>query len=227
MAGRINKDSKKELLYFKPAVRVFISLITTGILFFLLRKTGLSQLLLIDLLWVGFACTLIALSFWIFFKVSVAEIAKRANEEDGSRIFFFVSVILISAASLFTILLLFLSNKTENYKLLSELIGIIGMISSWVLVHTSFSFHYAHLYYGNKNGETIEDKPLNFPGNTAPDYLDFAYFSFVIGMTFQVSDVEVISKKMRRVVLAHSLLAFAFNTFVVALTINLLAGLKL
>ncbi len=226
MPGKTNKYSTKELLYFKPAVRVLLSLITTGILFLGLYNTGLSTLLLVGILWIGFAATLIVLSLWIFFRVPVADIAKRANEEDGSRIFFFVSVISISAASLFTILLLLLSNKIDGYKLLSEVTGIAGMILSWVLVHTSFTFHYAHLYYAQKNNQNVEDKPLKFSGSNNPDYLDFAYFSFTIGMTFQVSDVETTSKQMRRVVLAHSLLAFAFNTFVVALTINLIAGLK-
>ncbi len=66
---------------------------------------------------------------------------------------------------------------------------------------------------------------LEFPGNAKPNYLDFAYFSFVIGCTFQVSDVEISSPKIRRVVLFHGLLSFGLNTFVVALTINLIAGL--
>ena len=74
--------------------------------------------------------------------------------------------------------------------------------------------------------DTTVGNPLDFPGNAKPDYLDFAYFAFVIGMTFQVSDVEIPSRTIRRTALAHSLLSFALNTFVVALTINLIAGLK-
>lgn len=66
---------------------------------------------------------------------------------------------------------------------------------------------------------------LNFPQEKQPDYIDFAYFSFVIGMTFQVSDVQINSRIIRRTALAHGLLSFALNTFVVALTINLIAGL--
>ena len=93
-------------------------------------------------------------------------------------------------------------------------------------MHTIFTFHYAHLYYFKNMDDTTEGKPLDFPGKTKPDYLDFAYFSFVIGMTFQVSDIEIPSRTIRRTVLAHSLLSFALNTFVVALTINLIAGLR-
>ena len=100
------------------------------------------------------------------------------------------------------------------------LIAVGSMISSWALVHTLYTFHYAHLYYKTKGG-----KGLDYPGDEKPDYLDFAYFSFVMGCTFQVSDVEISSKEIRRVALFHGLLSFALNTFVVALTINIIAGL--
>lgn len=83
------------------------------------------------------------------------------------------------------------------------------------------------MYYLNRNQhEDKNKKQLLFPDeHNQPDYQDFAYFSFVIGATFQVSDVECNSKEMRRMVLVHSLLSFALNTFVVALMINLIAGL--
>jgi uncharacterized membrane protein len=101
-----------------------------------------------------------------------------------------------------------------------------GILFSWVLIHTTFCFHYAHLYYDNEKGTEKNDEGLAFPNEKHPDYIDFAYFSFVIGMTFQVSDVEISARKIRRLTLFHSLLSFALNTFVVALTINLIAGLK-
>jgi len=87
-------------------------------------------------------------------------------------------------------------------------------------VHTLYVFHYAHLYYG---GQQVGG--LDFPGNGEPDYVDFAYFSIVMGCTFQVSDVEISAKKIRHVAMFHGLLSFALNTFVVALTINIVAGL--
>ncbi len=100
------------------------------------------------------------------------------------------------------------------------------MILSWIMVHTTLAFHYAHLFYNPSKTKTTQiTGGLEFPDDDDPDYVDFAYFSFVIGMTFQVSDVQVMSRGMRRVVLCHSLLAFALNTFVVALTINVVAGL--
>jgi uncharacterized membrane protein len=101
-----------------------------------------------------------------------------------------------------------------------------GILLSWTLVHTTFCFHYAHLYYNKEKGTDNNAEGLEFPNEKQPDYIDFAYFSFIIGMTFQVSDVEISSRKIRRLALAHSLLSFVLNTFVVALTINLIAGLR-
>ena len=90
-----------------------------------------------------------------------------------------------------------------------------------------FTIRYAHLYHDhNKLGTGSSIGGLEFPMDEDPDYLDFAYFSFVIGMTFQVSDISVSSQTIRRFVLMHSLISFVFNTIIVALTINILAGLK-
>lgn len=95
------------------------------------------------------------------------------------------------------------------------------------MVHTIYIFHYAHKYYDTEvKHENKIIGGLEFPGNEEPDYLDFAYFSFGLGCTFQVSDISVTSKKIRRIALIHGLLSFALNTFVVALTINLIAGLN-
>jgi len=96
---------------------------------------------------------------------------------------------------------------------------------SWVLLHTLFSLHYAHVYYGDSDDDRVRDRGLEFPQDRNPDYLDFAYFSFVIGMTSQVSDVQVKSKRMRRLTLIHGVMSFAFNTFILALFINTVSGL--
>lgn len=104
--------------------------------------------------------------------------------------------------------------------------GILGLLLSWVLVHTIFTLRYAHIFYANhKEDKTKHAGGLVFPEEPHPDYIDFAYYSFTIGMTFQVSDVTVTSKDLRRLTLFHSLIAFAFNTIVVALTVNVIAGL--
>ncbi|WP_428424826.1 DUF1345 domain-containing protein [Methylibium sp.] len=104
------------------------------------------------------------------------------------------------------------------------LLAVVSIVLSWLLIHVRFAFHYAH--------RNLETRPppkgrsaLDFPGTANPDYLDYLYFSFVIGMTSQVSDVTVHTRAMRRLVLWHSLLSFGFNLLILALAVNALAAL--
>jgi len=155
------------------------------------------------------------------------DIRKHSKQEDGSRIYVFLLVVITSFASLFTVLLLMSSQSSKDTpQTIFIPVAISGMLLSWLMVHTIFAFHYAHLYYGDDTNDSSKHaEGLEFPGEKKPDYVDFAYFSFVIGMTFQVSDTEVTSRSIRRLVLLHGLLSFGLNTFVVALTINIIAGL--
>jgi uncharacterized membrane protein len=99
----------------------------------------------------------------------------------------------------------------------------LSLLLSWLFMNTLFSLHYAHGFYGD-GGRSDKRKTLEFPGSEEPDYWDFAYFAIVIGMTFQVSDVQIADRRLRRVVLAHSLIAFFFNVVIIALSVNLVAG---
>ena len=110
---------------------------------------------------------------------------------------------------------------------MQTVISLSPVLLSWFLLHTIFTIRYAHLYHDHDKLNTgSKVGGIDFPTKEAPDYIDFAYFSFVIGMTFQVSDISVSSRTIRRFVLMHSLVSFVFNTIIVALTINTLAGLK-
>jgi uncharacterized membrane protein len=100
-------------------------------------------------------------------------------------------------------------------------VGVLSVVLSWLFFNVMFAIHYAHGYYGDF-GE--KHAGLEFPDTPEPDYWDFAYFSIVIGMTFQVSDVQITSKYLRRVVLLHSVIAFFFNVFIIAITVNIVAG---
>jgi uncharacterized membrane protein len=94
---------------------------------------------------------------------------------------------------------------------------ILTVVSAWALTHTAYALRYAHLYYrDDDDGEG----GLEFPGKIDPDGVDFAYFAFTLGMCFQVSDVTITSRAIRRTVLSHALLAFLYNTVVVALALN-------
>lgn len=106
-------------------------------------------------------------------------------------------------------------------------IGLVALtlFVSWLMTHITFAFRYAHEYYARDNGGPEIDRGLDFPGEKRPDYLDFMYFSLVLGMTFQVSDVQITARKLRRLAVVHGLLSFLFNTVIVALTVNLAAGL--
>jgi uncharacterized membrane protein len=100
-------------------------------------------------------------------------------------------------------------------------VGVLSVILSWLFLNVMFAIHYAHGYYGNFGDQHTG---LEFPDTPKPDYWDFVYFSIVIGMTFQVSDVQITSNYLRRVVLLHSVIAFFFNVFIIAITVNIVAG---
>lgn len=109
-------------------------------------------------------------------------------------------------------------------------IGLIAVtiLTAWMVTHAIFALHYAHDYYGPATDADDDDGlvgGLEFPGEKQPDYWDFMYFSFVIGMTCQVSDVQVSGRMLRRLALAHGVISFLFNTIILALTINIVASL--
>ena len=115
----------------------------------------------------------------------------------------------------------------NGYQDLHLFMAVLAVIESWLLIHTVFTLRYAHVFYRLEQEADVEGsgRGLIFPGGDNPDYEDFAYFSFVIGMTCQVSDVNITSRFMRRLALLHGLLSFAFNTVILALSINIISGL--
>jgi len=207
---------------------LFILLISLfiGVIFyvgsFVFTMPGLTHVMLG---WDVFCLVLISLHWYMFFNTSVAETHLKAVTQDETRGEIFAVVLVSTFAGLLAVILLLVSKDVDPLDLT---VAISGMFLSWFLVHTTFSMRYAHLYYGGGKNEDLIKKGsgLDFPGGDAPDFIDFAYFSFVLGMTFQVSDVEISSRKIRRLSLLHSLIAFIFNTVIVALTINALAGLS-
>jgi uncharacterized membrane protein len=96
------------------------------------------------------------------------------------------------------------------------------VLLSWTFTHTMFAIHYAHEYYAGSENELAEG--LDFPGKEPPDYWDFVYYSFIIGTACATADVNVTSKTMRRLTTLHCVVAFFFNTTVLALTVNISAG---
>ena len=210
-----------------PLQRLIISVILAIVVYLLIMSADLHVMVKIMIAWAVFELSYIITSLIVFFTQKPAGIRELAKQEDGSRLYVFLLVLITSFASLFTVLLLMLSKNANNTpQFIFIPVAVSAMLFSWIMVHTIFGFHYAHLYYGNDTTDSTKHaEGLEFPGDKKPDYLDFAYFSFVVGMTFQVSDIDITSKAIRRLVLLHGLLSFGLNTFVFALTINLIAGL--
>lgn len=229
MANQSTSNNRGNIfLRMHPVHRILISLGLALIALLAVSNSGLNTLFKTVLVWDVFALAYVILCWIVFFTRSTSQIRLYAQKEDGSRVFVSIIIIIASFASMLTVLLLILSQETtETAKMIYVPLAVSGMLLSWFMVHTIFGFHYAHMYYGDdEENPEKHAEGLSFPKEKAPDYLDFAYFAFVIGMTFQVSDVEITSRRIRRQALAHGLLSFGLNTFVVALTINLIAGLK-
>jgi uncharacterized membrane protein len=150
---------------------------------------------------------------------SVAEIRRHAALQDEGAIAIMVLTIVAAMVSLGAIFAELASGGGARPGPWSYVLAIVTVILSWAFIHTIFALHYAHDFYGK--GERAGG--LHFPGDGQPDYWDFVYFSFVIGMTFQVSDVAVTNKWIRRSVVVHGVVSFFFTTTVVALAVNMAA----
>ena len=190
---------------------------------FLLRVTDLHLVTRMLLGWdIAVAIYLMAAAFVMARCSTVAAIKRNAAIQDEGAFAILLLTVAAAIASLGAIFaeLASLDRASPSYPLHVALV-VTTVILSWTFTHTIFTLHYAHDFYG----EAARADGLKFPGNTQPDYWDFVYFSFVIGMTFQVSDVAVTNRSIRRMVVAHGALSFFFSTAIVALTVNIAAGL--
>ena len=225
------KKSESKLPLFErlhSAHKLLICIIIAVIIYFIVNNQRLDVLTHVMISWDVFSVCMIIMSWITFYITTSQQIREQATVQDSSRILIFITVLVSTFASFLAVLLLIISKKEfKDTESLHLIVAIAGMLFSWFLIHTIFTFRYAHIFYGDH-----QEKPnthaggLEFPDDKKPDYMDFAYFSFVLGMTFQVSDVEVTSKSLRRLVMLHGILSFGFNTIMIALTINVVAGLN-
>lgn len=202
--------------------RLLISLIVAILLGFVLPTT-LSGPARLTIGWVAFALTNLLLMWATILLIHPRELPGISQIEDSSRTLIFSVVLTAAVASLLAVVALLGGMKNSEQKTDMLLAGL-AVGSAWTLIHTLFALRYAHLYYGNDNNQ----KPpagLDFPHEPEPDYVDFAYFSFIIGMTSQTADVSIESKSMRRTALAHGVLSFIFNVVIIAFTISGLSSL--
>jgi uncharacterized membrane protein len=151
----------------------------------------------------------------------IAEDAARQQEGEWT----LFALVLIGAAMSFVAIVEFsgLSQRRGEHALYLALVTL-TLAASWLMTNITFAYRYAHQYYAyDDEGGLL--RGLEFPGESNPDYLDFLYFAFVIGMTFQVSDVQITRRSLRRVATVHGLIGFLFNTVILALTVNIAAGI--
>lgn len=178
--------------------------------------------------WDVFAASTLLLILAAMFTADTASIRKVANTEDPSRVLATAFVIVAAMASLLAVVALLGTIKSLPPPELSLHIGlsIAAVFESWLLVHTVFTLRYAHIYYDADDEKGGDVGGLDFPGDEPePDYLDFAYFAFTIGMAAQTADVTIPGKRQRRTTLLHALISFGFNTAIVALSISALGSL--
>jgi uncharacterized membrane protein len=150
----------------------------------------------------------------------------RAQRYDPSGYMIFLLVVIAASASFVAIGFMVGDIKDLPFWQRAErlTLSITALFVSWLLIHTLFAFHYARLYYFLAGGGEEHHRGLRFPDDDEPDYLDFAYYSFVVGMTSQVSDVAVVSHPMRRLTLIHGVLSFVYNIAILAMSINIIGG---
>ncbi len=210
-----HKSLPKLIRIVKARPRMFIA-IGIGILTFFVLPSSLRPITRALLAWNVIALIYLLLAFALAATSGADYIRRNAVAQDDGRFFILIFTNAAAMASLAAIVAE-LGVKTRGAPELT--LAVVTIALSWAAVHTTFALHYAHEYYRAK-------KPggLLFPGGGEPDYWDFAYFSFVIGMTAQVSDVGISDKIIRRTATAHGITSFVFNTALLALMVNIAAS---
>ncbi len=176
---------------------------------------------------------------WLYFILSAILIVtattdsmrRRARDSDEGRFFILVLTSCAALASIGAIVAQLAATKdmTGLTKGLHVGLAAATIVSAWFFIHLTYALHYAHEYFDELDQGPHKDPKdaggLRFPGTETPNYFDFLYFSFIIGVASQTADVSITAEEMRRVSLVHSILSFFFNSAVLALTINIAAGL--
>lgn len=160
----------------------------------------------------------LAAAYEIVVRSDTARLRWRAAREDEGQVAILALTVAAAIASIGAIVVLLGSKTPGGPDGMQLALATATVLLSWFFIHTIFALHYAHEYYGESG---TRKHGLNFPGENEPDYWDFVYFSFVIGMTSQVSDVAVSSRPVRRTIIAHSVVSFIYNVALVALMVNI------
>jgi uncharacterized membrane protein len=202
--------------------RLLLSAATASVVFFLLPDhwAALTRLLVS---WnVGVPLFLI-LAFRLMTGLNAQQIGDRYKEEDETApVILCISVVgaILAVVSIVAFLSM-LHRVSPAERSLHIALAALTVVDSWILIPTMFTLHYADMFYS----ATPDDRPLRFPDTSLPVFWDFAYFSFTIAAACQTADVSTAQGSIRKVVLAHSVLAFFFNASILGFAINVTAGL--
>jgi uncharacterized membrane protein len=206
--------------------RLFIAAALGTLVFFCL-PTNLTAPTRAIIAWDAFVTIFLSLIFHLFTVQSSEHMpADAIAQEEGEWTIFWITIGAV-AASFAAIIYEFSSSKelAPSVRGLHVALVAFTLFASWLMTHVVFALRYAHEYYETAPGREGMAGGLQFPADDEPDYWDFAYFALVLGMTFQVSDVQITARTLRRLATVHGLLGFLFNTVVIALTVNIGASL--
>lgn len=210
-----------EILHSLRVHSVLFSCILLGFAVFLLLPQTLQLSARLVIGWDVGAIVYLGFALSNILRFSLARARSRAADQDEGATLMLMLTVIAAGVSLGAVVSLLgaAKNLPEAKQPVFMLLAVGTTIISWALIHVMFALHYAHEYYG---GEDIgRGGGLKFPNDQQPDYWDFVYFSFVIGMTFQVSDVQVTGKRVRRLVAAHGVVSFFFSVTILALMVNI------
>lgn len=169
-----------------------------------------------------FFATYLVAAGWRMIGASPDSIRKQAEQDDEGIL---VIILLTVASVVLSFVAIFgLVNAPGTRHLGLFLLSLAGVPLGWLTLHTVMTWHYAHLFYAPGDGDGKDRGGLEFPGTDEPVMSDFLYYSFVVGMTAQVSDVQVSAQGLRRLTLLHGVISFFFNAVIVALAVNVAIG---
>ncbi len=176
--------------------------------------------------WLAYNITYLAIAWQLIVRLNAQSTRRRAQRTDPGSAALFVLVAAVACASVVAVALAVDTGRAMHgiarWGYLA--MAMTSLAASWLLLQTAFALHYARVFYQRGQAGAEAEGGLAFPGGHDPDYFDFVYFSAIVGMTSQVSDVVVTGRGMRRLTLLHGLLSFAFNLIVLALAVNMFAG---
>jgi uncharacterized membrane protein len=201
------------------AVRIAVAVVLGVAVAFALGHTVGWRFALVG--WIFTAAVYVGWTWLLVGGMDASETRRYATREDPTRWIADVVIVSASIASLGGVGYVVAAGSHSGAKAIAAAgVGIVTVAASWIAVHTLYTVHYARLYYSGEPGG------INFHDPESPCFRDFAYLAFTVGMTYQVSDTEIGLRSIRSTVLRHALLSYLLGAVVLAVTINLIAGLS-